>query len=350
MFEEIDVNGDGDLQYSEFTSYLVELANGRYDHHHIDQLLHTDYRVLEPVGNDDRIDVVSVVWYGQLGHFVLFEKGQHRFKVLDAQKRVVKVVRGHMGEMIDSEWLPLHGVLVTSSSDRTHQVLECGREDRARRQSDPATLRPLCRSGQVHAYSSSLRLRLLFCCLCLCLSHLSLCGYMVAAVASGQLVLVSRAVVLGRHTGPAAGVGMWTWARYATPRTRTEGRVTALCSGDDGWLVSGGMDGWVRVWEGSELRLVGEWRHDGGARAVCWDSERRLVLSGGDDECVRVWSAEHRRLLRTINFRSDTDLTNKPHHSKPHSTAPSTARLTHPPQPARLILRGLLLSRRYLRR
>jgi Ca2+-binding EF-hand superfamily protein len=35
MFREIDVNQDGVMSYYEFTSYLVELANTRYDKHHI---------------------------------------------------------------------------------------------------------------------------------------------------------------------------------------------------------------------------------------------------------------------------------------------------------------------------
>lgn len=35
MFQEIDVNHDGNMSYAEFTSYLVELANVRYDKHHI---------------------------------------------------------------------------------------------------------------------------------------------------------------------------------------------------------------------------------------------------------------------------------------------------------------------------
>ena len=324
MFEEIDVNGDGDLQYSEFTSYLVELANGRYDHHHIDQLLHTDYRVLEPVGNDDRIDVVSVVWYGQLGRFVLFEKGQHRFKVLDGQKRVVKVVRGHMGEMIDSEWLPLHGVLVTSSSDRTIKfwsVEEKSAHDdnRAKRRSAPSAaagkFTPIPRASSASSASSSAFP--IFHCLATWLlpsPQVSLCW------CHGRLY---SADILGRVLVWNVDVGEIRHSTHAH-----EGRVTALCSGDDGWIISGGMDGWVRVWEGGELRLVGEWRHDGGVRAVCWDSDRRLVLSGGDDECLRVWSSELRKVVRTVNLRTDTDLTNKPHHSKPHGTAPGTARLS----------------------
>ena len=328
MFEEIDVNGDGDLQYSEFTSYLVELANGRYDHHHIDQLLHTDYRVLEPVGNDDRIDVVSVVWYGQLGHFVLFEKGQNRFKVLDGQKRVVKVVRGHMGEMIDSEWLPLHGVLVTSSSDRTIKfwsVEERSAHDdsRAKRRSAAASVKSagsftaIPRASSISSSASSSAFPVFHCLATWSLPspQVSLCwchGRLYSADILGRLLVWNVDVGEIRHSTHAH-----------------EGRVTALCSGDDGWLISGGMDGWVRVWEGSELRLVDEWRHDGGVRAVCWDSERRLVLSGGDDECVRVWSGEQRKLLRTINFRTDTDLTNKPHNPKPHTAAPSTARTSH---------------------
>ena len=326
MFEEIDVNGDGDLQYSEFTSYLVELANGRYDHHHIDQLLHTDYRVLEPVGNDDRINVVSVVWYGQLGHFVLFEKGQNRFKVLDGQKRVVKVVRGHMGEMLDSEWLPLHGVLVTSSSDRTLKFWSVEEriahdDGRAKRRSGPSVtagkFSPIPRAGPASSASSPAFPTFL------CLATWSLPSPQVSLCwCHGRLY---SADILGRVLVWNVDVGEIRHSTHAH-----DGRITALCSGEDGWLVSGGMDGWVRVWEGSELQLIGEWRHDGGVRTVCWDSERRLVLSGGDDECLRVWSSEQRRLLRTINFRTDTDLTNNPHHTKPHSTTPGTARGVHP--------------------
>ena len=330
MFEEIDVNGDGDLQYSEFTSYLVELANGRYDHHHIDQLLHTDYRVLEPTPNDDRIDVTRVAWVGQLGHYVLFEKGQNRFKLLDAAKRVVKVVRGHSGEMVDSEWLPLHGVLATSSQDRTLKfwsVEEKSAHDdgRTRRRAAPpaaaSKFAPIPRasaSASTSASSTSSAFPILH-----CLATWSLPSPQVALCWCHNRLY--SADILGRVLVWNVDVGEIRHSAHAH-----EGRVTALCAGDDNCLVSAGMDGWVRVWEGVELRLAGEWRHDGGVRAVCWDAQRRLVLSGGDDECVRVWSAEQRRVVRVINFRTDTDLTNKPHDAK-HTARLHTARPSHPP-------------------
>ena len=309
MFEEIDVNGDGELQYGEFTSYLVELANGRYDHHHIDQLLHTDYRGQEPVSNDDRIDVLSISWYAALGQFVMLEKGQSRFKLLDARRKTVRVVRGHAGEILCSEWLPLHGLLVTAARDRTLRFWAQGDGDSGKAARDSSNglgdghkeSRTTAAAGlprkSSHASFSSSSSSPGFQCLsvwplpspqvCLCWSKSRLYS----------------ADILGRLLVWNIDVG-----EIKTSLQAHEGRVTALAAmQEEGCIASAGMDGAVRVWDCSDLRCLASWQHDGAVRSLCWDAERRLLLSGGDDECLRVWSAETKQQLRLLNFREEDE-------------------------------------------
>ena len=304
MFEEIDVNGDGDLRYSEFTSYLVELANGRYDHHHIDRLLHTDYHHLEPVTNDDRIDVTLVRWVQPIGHFLLLEKGQHRFKLLDAHKKTVKVVRGHAGDVLDCEWLPTHGALVTSSSDRTLRFWSVDDRAKTKEGKDLAKL-PLSKGispgGQVGGGAAggggSGGTFPTFNCLsvwALPSPQVCLCW------AKGRLY---SADILGRLLVWNIDVG-----EVRTSTQAHEGRVTCLIAAiEDGAVISGGMDGRVRVWDCMDTRCVAEWRHDGAVRALAWDGPRRLVLSGGDDDCVVLWDAAKKERVRSMNFRQESE-------------------------------------------
>ena len=296
MFDEIDVNGDGDLQYSEFTSYLVELANGRYDHHHIDQLLHTRYHHTEPAHNDDRIDVTLIRWLEPIAHFILFEKGQHRFKVLDAQKKTVKVVRGHGGECIDCEWLPLHGVLLTSSADRTLRFWSV--DDRVRtkegkevtKAAEPSRAAPLSRLPLTSTPSPSFPTFT-------CLSVWSLPSPQVCLCwTKGRLY---SADILGRLLVWNIDVG-----EIRTSVQAHEGRVTLLMAvTEEGALVSGGMDGRVRLWDCQDMKCVGEWKHEGAVRALSWDAGRREVISGGDDDAVLVWDVRRKEVVRSMNFR-----------------------------------------------
>jgi len=74
-------------------------------------------------------------------------------------------------------------------------------------------------------------------------------------------------------------------------RGEHEGQVDCLAWSPDGELLaSSGMDGIVRLWLASELRLVTLLRgHRDLVRAVAWSPDGRTLASGSDDRTIRLW-------------------------------------------------------------
>jgi WD40 repeat protein/serine/threonine protein kinase len=86
---------------------------------------------------------------------------------------------------------------------------------------------------------------------------------------------------------------------YANGHTSTVG--TVCISRDGQYVLSGGRDGTLRLWElntGRWLRnLEG---HEGEVTSVCCDAAGRWVLSAGADQTLRLWDLSAGRCLRTF--------------------------------------------------
>jgi WD40 repeat protein len=100
---------------------------------------------------------------------------------------------------------------------------------------------------------------------------------------------------------PAAVPGVKSWTVEAVGH---RGRVQAVAYSPDGrWLVSGGVDGTVRLWspgQGQPQRIL--FGHNGPVRCLAWswDGARARLATGGRDGTVCVWDPEEGRLLARL--------------------------------------------------
>jgi WD40 repeat protein len=118
MFREIDVNGDGSMEWDEFTAHLVELASTYYGDFLEDNAPHYSYmQVEDTTPHDYHCDYVRYI--PEINKIVLFERNSRRFKLYVPNLTCTHVVRGHRGQLLACEYLPEHQLLVTSSEDKT---------------------------------------------------------------------------------------------------------------------------------------------------------------------------------------------------------------------------------------
>lgn len=79
------------------------------------------------------------------------------------------------------------------------------------------------------------------------------------------------------------GTGRWFGDGEATVKA-------VAWSADGQYVVSGGSDGAVRVWEAATGNVVVTYRgHTEGINAVAWSADGEFIVSGGRDCSVRVW-------------------------------------------------------------
>jgi len=58
-------------------------------------------------------------------------------------------------------------------------------------------------------------------------------------------------------------------------------------------VVSGSVDGGVRLWDTNTCNIITKWTgHTDGVVYVCWSQDGRRVLSGSSDRTARQWDVE----------------------------------------------------------
>ncbi len=94
---------------------------------------------------------------------------------------------------------------------------------------------------------------------------------------------------------------VWDLSEYKSLLTVLPGKMTkgsACCfAGDDGSIVTGWRDGFVRCYEPGSGGLIWEIAnaHRGSVTSVFADAN--YILTGGEDGAVRVWARTTRKLL-----------------------------------------------------
>ena len=88
-------------------------------------------------------------------------------------------------------------------------------------------------------------------------------------------------------------------------------------SRDGAWLVSGSLDGSVKVWDVETGRVLHSFRHNIAFRSVVISEDKQLVAGGSDDNNVHVWNISsntavvlrnHENTVFSVSFSPDSSL------------------------------------------
>ncbi|MCY4403874.1 MAG: WD40 repeat domain-containing protein [Candidatus Poribacteria bacterium] len=108
------------------------------------------------------------------------------------------------------------------------------------------------------------------------------------------------------------GVPLTAWneetARLLSNTTADPSRIRSLTFSNDGkTVVSGSVDGKIRIWEIETGRQLSSFSaHDGLVLALSFSPNGKLLASGGSDTAVRLWELESKHLLATFTAHSDS--------------------------------------------
>ena len=125
-----------------------------------------------------------------------------------------------------------------------------------------------------------------------------------AAAVPGGVARVAD--LTGNWRGGRPDVRGWEWYDFNGLMHRAgmvlggSGRAVASVawSRDGTRIVSGGADGWIRIWDAGRGRELRAWTaHPGGVRSVAWSPDGGRIASGGADMSLRVWDAADGRQL-----------------------------------------------------
>ena len=83
LFEEIDVNGDGFLEWVEFTNHIIDLGMVKKDGVYVDTI--KDYKLSEIRDVNHDTEIEHIFYMESKQHLIVMERDAKRFKVYNAK-------------------------------------------------------------------------------------------------------------------------------------------------------------------------------------------------------------------------------------------------------------------------
>ena len=119
MFDQIDVNGDGHLEWSEFTNHIIEQGMVRQDRAFIDAI--KNYNPSEWKDESKHEGEIEHIHYvPKTKHLLVMDKDSKYFKVYNTRNgKFIQKVSGHRGAVISATDAPEKNFIATCSNDLT---------------------------------------------------------------------------------------------------------------------------------------------------------------------------------------------------------------------------------------
>lgn len=119
FFSDVDVNGDGSMEWDEFTSFIIDKGMNLVDSSSAESIEAYQKSTLQDK-NTHNSRIERIEYMAERDHVVVMEKGMSSFKVLGGKDCTqVANVKGHSAEIVTSEFISGHNWVATSSNDRT---------------------------------------------------------------------------------------------------------------------------------------------------------------------------------------------------------------------------------------
>lgn len=107
LFDQIDVNGDGTMEWEEFTSYIVDSSQDRH-HFRVDNI--KKYNLSHVIDNTETMHSAMadcLQYLKDCDRLVVCERESKAFRVYDPSNgHLVKTVHGHKGVVLCAEEIP----------------------------------------------------------------------------------------------------------------------------------------------------------------------------------------------------------------------------------------------------
>ena len=82
------------------------------------------------------------------------------------------------------------------------------------------------------------------------------------------------------------------------------GSIEAIAFLNDKTLISGGDDGFIRIWNRDTAKEIYKWKaHAGGLAQMVLSADRRTLVTGGFDNSLHVWDVSKATRLRPLATR-----------------------------------------------
>jgi WD40 repeat protein len=258
LFSQIDINGDGTMQWDEFTTFIIDSTRDQ-DQFRVDAI-----KKYSP--SSDLVDhskhnntIENVIYVEELDRLVIFEKESRSFEVYDAiTANHIATGSGHRNEVNTVEYIPSLRYLASAANDNTIALWDV--ETFQMRQQFPSK-----EEGQ------------------LALQWINGSNTLLSAGIRGHIHAWDVVEATSKYSIKGHGSGM--------KDSDDEAILGLLAMPSIESFATGGMDANINLWDINTFRHLKTLKgHSRGVLSLAYNPSYRCILSAGCDHDILVWN------------------------------------------------------------